>query len=102
MRSLLVLVLVAALGAGGFMSKPDQAAHKANADKVLQDRRARDGEDLGDVIGGLIEGASRTDSFDDMVVATKYTAKSGDKVLLECWGAFTQFFCSNPNEKKPG
>jgi hypothetical protein len=104
MRSLLVLLLLAALGVGAYMSKPTKEQQLANADKFLADRRARDGDDIGDLIGGLIEGAQRNDSFEDMVVATKYAAKAGDKVLVECWGAFTQFLCSSPldEKKKPG
>jgi hypothetical protein len=96
MRSLLMLVLIAALGAGGYFSRPDQAAQKANADKVLSEGRKEGG--IGDLIGGIFQDANRKDSFDDMFVATKYTAKSGDKVILECWGAFTQFMCPTKPE----
>jgi hypothetical protein len=100
MKTLLVLVLLAALGAGGYFSKPTQEAHKANADKFLSDQRSRDGDDIGDLIGGVLEAANRDDVFEDLLVATKYTAKSGDKTLVECWGAFTQFLCSSPADKK--
>ena len=99
MRSLLVLVLLAALGAGGFLSKPNLDAHRANADKVLaEQRKAEGGDSIGDLIGAVI-GGERTDNFEDLIVATKYTAKQGDKTLLECWGAFSQFFCSAPEAK---
>jgi hypothetical protein len=101
MKTLLVLVLLAALAAGGYYSKPNQEAHKANADKFLADQRSRDGDDIGDLIGGVLEAANRNDSFEDLLVVTKYTAKSGDKTLVECWGAFTQFLCNAPGEKKP-
>jgi hypothetical protein len=103
MRSLLVLLLLAALGVGAYMSKPTKEQQLANTDKFLSERRARDGDDIGDLIGGLVESAQRNDTFEDLVVATKYTAKAGDKVVAECWGVFTQFFCSSPQDaKKPG
>jgi hypothetical protein len=34
--------------------------------------------------------------FEDLLVATKYTVTSGDKTVLECLGAYAQFFCSKP------
>jgi hypothetical protein len=99
MRSLLVLILLAALGAGGFLSKPNLDAHRANAEKVLaEQRKAGGGDSIGDLIGAVI-GGERTDDFEDLIVATKYTAKQGGKTLLECWGAFSQFFCSTPEAK---
>lgn len=100
MRSLLLLVLLIALGAGAYMSRPTKEQQAANADKFLSDRRARDGDDIGDLIGGLIEGAQRKDTFEDLYVATKYTAKANDKVLVECWGVFTQYLCSSPLDAK--
>jgi hypothetical protein len=90
MRTLLVLVLLAALGAGAFLSKPPLDAHRANAEKVLSERSG--GDDIGDLIGAVL--GQRADTFDDLFVATKYTAVRGGKSLLECWGAFSQFFCS--------
>ena len=103
MKTLLVLVLLGALAAGGYFSKPTQEQHKENADKFLSERRSRDGDDIGDLIGGVLESANRQDAFEDLVVATKYTAKSGDKTLVECWGVFTQYLCNSPlDEKKPG
>ncbi len=92
MRSLLVLVLLVALGIGGFLSKPGIEAHREHAAKEL----AKDGE--GDAIGDLIGAvfSNRTDTFEDLVVATKLTTREGDKAVLECWGVFSQFFCSRP------
>jgi len=95
MKSLMVLVLMAALAAGGFMSRPDLEAHRANAQKVLAEQRKEGkGDSIGDLIGAVL--SEKSDDFSDMFVATKYTVKEGDKVKLECWGAFSQFFCSTP------
>jgi hypothetical protein len=99
MRSLLVLILLAALAGGAFLSRPDLEAHRKNADKVAaEQRKDGKGDAIGDLIGAVLSGGS-TDSFEDLFVATKYTVKSGDKVRLECWGVFSQFFCSSPEEK---
>lgn len=98
MRSLLVLILLAALAGGAFLSKPTLEAHRKHADEVFAaERKEQGGEgDIGGFIGGVLEEATRSDDFEDLVVATKYTTKSGDKTLLECWGVFSQFFCSAP------
>ena len=37
--------------------------------------------------------------FEDMLVATKYTVTSGGATVLECLGAYAQFFCSKPEAK---
>ncbi len=94
MKSLLVLVLLAALAAGGFLSKPNLDAHRANAQKVLAEQDKRDS--IGELIGAMLGGDERTGDFEDLVVATKYTARQGGKAALECWGAFSQFVCSTP------
>lgn len=92
MRTLLVLLLLAALGAGAFLSKPTVEAHRANAEKVLAEQRQAGGDVIGDLIDVVRD---RTDDdFEDMMVATKYTARQSGKPRLECWGAFSQFFCS--------
>ena len=97
MRMLLVLLLLAALGAGAFLSKPTLEAHRANAEKVLvEQRETNGGDDIGDLIGAVL--GQRDDNFEDMVVATKYAARQGGKTRLECWGAFSQFVCSAPTQ----
>jgi hypothetical protein len=98
MRSLLVLVLLAALGVGGFLSKPALDAHRANAEKVLAEQRKGGSDGIGDLIGAVL-GGEKTDDFQDLVVATKYTAMQGDKTLIDCWGVFSQFLCSTPEAK---
>jgi hypothetical protein len=93
MRSLLVLVLLVALGVGGFLSKPGIEAHRAHAAEELAKTDGKT-DAIGDLIGSVF--SNRSDSFEDLVVATKLTTKEGDKTLLECWGVFSQFFCSRP------
>jgi hypothetical protein len=97
MRTLLVLVLLVIVAVGGFLSRPDVDAHRAHRSEVLSK------EEGGDAIGGLIGSllSDPTDSFEDFMVATKLTTMGSDnKPVLECWGAFTAFFCSKPAVEK--
>jgi hypothetical protein len=41
----------------------------------------------------------RESKFEDLLVATKYTVTSGGAVMLECLGAYAQFFCSKAETK---
>ena len=68
-------------------------AHREHAQKELS-KPAGEGDAIGDLIGAVF--SNRSDSFEDLVVATKLTTSEGDKPVLECWGVFSQFFCSKP------
>jgi hypothetical protein len=96
MRTLLVLVLLVALGVGGFLSKPGIEAHRKHAEAELAKQSGGD-DAIGDLIGAVF--SNRSDSFEDMVVATRLTTREGDTTVLECWGVFSQFFCSRPEAK---
>ena len=98
MRMLLILLLAGALGVGGFLTKPDEAAHKRNVDAKLMELNG------GDPIGAVLDAVGKlagtqTSSFEDLVVATKYTVRSGDSVVIECFGVYGQFLCSQPDAK---
>ncbi len=98
MRMLLILLLAGALGVGGFLTKPDEAAHKRNVDAKLMELNG------GDPIGAVLDAVGKlagtqTSSFEDLVVATKYTVRSGDSVVIECLGLYGQFLCSQPGAK---
>jgi hypothetical protein len=99
MRSLLVLLLLVALGVGGFLSKPGIEAHRKHATEELA-KASGEGDAIGDLIGSVF--SNRSDSFEDLVVATKLTTKEGDTAVLECWGVFSQFFCSKPASESAG
>jgi hypothetical protein len=95
---LLILLLVGALAAGGFLTKPDEAAHKRNVDAKLMELNG------GDPIGAVLDAVGKlagtqTSAFEDLVVATKYTVRSGDSVVIECLGLYGQFLCSQPEAK---
>jgi hypothetical protein len=94
---LLILILAAALAAGGFLTRPTEAAQKAHADEELA--KSSGGDGIGALIETVVGGLTREGKFEDLLVATKYTVSSGDAVVLECLGAYSQFFCSKPGEK---
>jgi hypothetical protein len=100
MKTLMILLLTAALCAGGYLTRPDEKAHEANVEKQLSSTRG--GFDIGELIADkVLGGANRKDTrkFVDLFVATRYTVKTDDKVILECWGAFSNFWCSQPEQK---
>ena len=97
MRMLLIMILAAALAAGGFLTRPGEEAQKAHADEEFAKASGNDG--IGALIETVVGGITREAKFEDMLVATKYTVSSGGSVVLECLGAYSQFFCSKPEKK---
>jgi len=99
MKTLLILILAGALALGGYLTRPDETAHEGNAEKQLSSTRG--GFDIGELIADKVFGANAKDSrkFEDLYVATKYTVRADDTVLMECWGVFAQFLCSQPEAK---
>ena len=97
MRMLLILVLLGALGFGGFLTRPNEDAQKKNADAEIANTNGSDG--IGGLIDTVVGGISRQAKYEDLLVATRYTVTSGDKTMLECLGAYAQFFCSKPDAK---
>jgi hypothetical protein len=99
MKTLLILLLAAALAAGGYLTRPDEKAHEANAETQLSSTRG--GFDIGELIADKVFGASSKDSrkFEDLFVATKYTVKADNAVIMECLGLYAQFLCSQPEKK---
>ncbi len=97
MRTLIILLLAGALAFGGYLTRPGEDAQRANADKVLAERRG--GFDVGDLIGDVLGGRKEERKFEDMMVATRYSIRSGDEVVIECFGLFAQYLCSQPEAK---
>jgi hypothetical protein len=97
MRMLLILLLVGALAFGGFLTRPGEDAQKKNADAEFAKASGSDG--IGALIDSVVGGITREAKFEDMLVATRYTVSSGGSVVLECLGAYAQFFCSKPEGK---
>lgn len=99
MKSLLILLLLGALAFGGYLTRPDEKAHEANAEKQLSSTRG--GYDIRDLIADKVFGAKTKDSrkFEDLFVATKYSIKADENIIMECWGLYGQFLCSQPEKK---
>jgi hypothetical protein len=95
---LLILLLAGALALGGFLTRPDEDAQRKNADAEIAKASGSDG--IGALIDTVVGGITRQSKFEDLLVATKYTVTSGDAVVLECLGAYAQFFCSKPEKKQ--
>lgn len=97
MRMLLILLLAGALALGGFLTRPNEEAHRKHADEELA--KASGSDSIGALIDTMVGGITREGKYEDMMVATRYTLSSGGKVLIECLGAYAQYFCSQPEKK---
>jgi len=86
MRGFLVLVVVLGLvAAGGYFTRPAQGLHRGVASVLMADG-----------IAARPDAATGKYAFEDFYVATRSTMTSGDRELLQCWGAFTRFLCTGP------
>ena len=86
MRGFLVLIVILGLVAtGGYFTRPVQGLHRGVASVLMSDGMAQRPD----------SGAGKY-AFDDFFVATRSTITSGDRQLLQCWGAFTRFLCTGP------
>lgn len=86
MRGFLVLlILLAAIGAGGYFTRPTQGLHRGVATELMkQGKVQRPGAATGSY------------AFDDFYVVTLSRMSSGDRDVLQCWGLFTRFLCVGP------
>jgi hypothetical protein len=91
MRGFLVLlVLLGALGAAGYYTRPGQGMHRGVATALMtQGKVERPAANTGHY------------EFDDYYVVTFSAMSSGDKQLLQCWGLFTRFLCIGPADAVP-
>jgi hypothetical protein len=86
MRGFLVLVVILGLvAAGGYFTRPAQGLHRGVASVLMADG-----------IAAPPDAATGKYAFEDFYVATRSTMTSGDRELLQCWGAFTRFLCTGP------
>jgi hypothetical protein len=84
MRGFLVLLVVLGLvGAGAWYTRPSHGLHRGVATTLMAEGRVARPEQ---VAGGW--------AFDDFMVATRSTMRTGDRELMECWGFFTRFLCT--------
>jgi hypothetical protein len=86
MRAFLAfLVLLAAIGAGGYFTRPSHGLHRGVATELMTEGKV-----------ARPDAASGRYQFDDFYVATRSVMTSSDHQLLQCWGAFTRFLCLGP------
>lgn len=86
------LVLIAAVGAAAYFTRPDEAAQRAAADAVLKnpDSLTEGLQGLGATLGG-----DRV--YKDYYVVTNYAVNLDGKPIVDCWGGFTQVKCERKN-----
>lgn len=86
MRGFLVLlVIVGLIAAGAYVTRPNQGYHRGLASKLMEQGTV-----------ARPEVAPGNYAFDDFIVLTRSTMKTGDRQLLQCWGVFTRFLCTGP------
>ena len=82
MRVLFLLLVLGLVSAAAWHTRPSHGLHRGVASELMaQGRVARP------------EPVSGAWSFEDFVVTTRSTMRSGDRSLMECWGFFTRFLC---------
>lgn len=96
-----LLLLLIALGVGAYFTVPTRAAHEQAARAFMQDQAQADTQEVQRQFGvslesivdfavGFLAGQGR---YDNLVVASKFTADLPGAAYLECWGAFTLVQC---------
>ncbi len=91
MRLILLLVIVAAIA--GYFTKPDEPQMREAANAVLSDP-----ENLSQGLDGLGATLAGQRAYSNYYVAARYSVTLDQRVLVECWGWFTQVQCNRPNE----
>jgi len=89
MKSIVLILLLAAAGAAAYVTRPGEPAMRAAANALLKDpHTVSEGVES---VGAAIDGDH---SYDNYVVAAHYTVRLGGSTLVGCWGAFTATTCS--------
>lgn len=91
-RFLGTLVLVAAVGAAAYFTRPGETAMQEGANAVLKDP-----QNISEGLQGLGATLVGDRVFQDYYVATTYAAVLDGKPVVECWGAFTKVNCARKN-----
>ena len=86
MRGILVLlILLAAVGAGGYFTRPTQGLHRGVATELMKQGKVQ-----------RPDAATGSYAFEDFYVVTLSRMSSGDGDVLQCWGLFRRFLCVGP------
>src|SRR5689334_5360208 len=86
MRFIAVLLFLLAVGgAGAYVTRPSEGLHRGVATELMKQGKAE----------RPASSAGRYE-FDDFYVVTFSAMSSGERQLLQCWGAFSRFLCIGP------
>jgi hypothetical protein len=99
-KLLSTLVLVGAVGAGAYFTRPGEVAMREAANNILSNPT-----NVSEGIEGLGATLNGDRVFEDLYVGTKYAVKLDGKSVIDCWGAFTKVNCSRaskPESAAPG
>jgi hypothetical protein len=91
------LVLIAAVGAAAYFTRPDETAQRAAADAVLKDPAS-----LTETLQGFGATLGGDRVYKDYYVVTNYAVNLDGKPIVECWGGFTQVKCERKNSQASG
>jgi hypothetical protein len=86
------LVVIAAVGAAAYFTRPEEAAHRAAADAVLKDPQS-----LTQGLQGLGATMAGNRIYKDYYVVTNYSVNLDNQPIVDCWGGFTQVKCERKN-----
>jgi hypothetical protein len=83
MRITIILVFLFAIAAGAaYMTRPGQGLHRGVASTLMAQ-------------GSVVRPVETTGvyAFDDFMVATRSTMRTGQRDVLQCWGFYARFLC---------
>jgi hypothetical protein len=90
MRAIFLLLLIALAG-GGYFTRPNVERHQTVVETLAGRGLANPPPQI-----AAQEGSPRELLVDDYYVATRSRLTADGVVMLDCWGAFTRFFCTRP------
>jgi hypothetical protein len=98
LKLIVLLLLVGGAVGGAYLTKPTEAAMKAEADAAFAKVRKEQAKDLdlGAIAKGAVDRLTQKTYYEDLQVAAHFTVKDGDTEVLSCWGAYTKIICPEP------
>lgn len=86
MKFIVFVLCVAVIGVAAYVLRPTQDAHRARVAELLH-------------LQGLPPAppTGRLETYRDLYVTTGYELRANDRVIMQCWGAFRQFVCFEPD-----
>jgi hypothetical protein len=85
MRIVVLVFLLLVAAAGAYVTRPGEGLHRGIASALMKQ--------------GSVERPDQATgryAFEDFYVVTLSRMSTGDRDVLQCWGAFTRFLCVGP------